>query len=246
LRTNFIEQNILYYPSIPSTMSVAREVAKTGAAEGTIIVADEQTAGRGRLGREWLSPKGSSLLLSIILHPNLEQLPQLNMIASLAVVRSIEKVSGLKPAIKWPNDVLLNGRKVSGILIENLLEGSNVNVAIVGIGINVKLDPSLFPDISSTATSLSIESGREISREEVLHLLLEEFELLYQGLRQGKPIYEEWLTRVETLGKFVRVKSGDKMEQGYAESINPDGSLVLRRIDGSLLTMVAGEVTLHI
>jgi BirA family biotin operon repressor/biotin-[acetyl-CoA-carboxylase] ligase len=167
------------------------------------------------------------------------------MLASLAVVRSIEKVSELKPVIKWPNDILLNGRKVSGILIENLLEGSNVNVAIVGIGINVKLDPSLFPDISYIATSLSIESGREISQEEVLRLLLEEFEPLYQGLGQGKPIYEEWLTRVETLGKFVRVKSGDKIEQGYAESITPDGSLMLRGTDGSLVTMVAGEVTLQ-
>jgi|GEM_PF-274781 len=246
LRAHFIGQNILYYPSISSTMSVAKEVAKAGAAEGTIVIAEEQTAGRGRLGRRWLSPKGSSILLSIILRPDIERLAQLGMVASVAVVRSIEKTSNLKPAIKWPNDILIDSKKVSGILIENLVEGGKVNVTIVGIGMNVKLDPSLFPDISSQATSLHIESARKISRREILLQLLEEFEQLYQELPQGEPIYEAWLGYMETLGKFIRVKWGDNIEQGYVESINPDGSLTLRRSDGSLLTLVAGEVTLTV
>ena len=246
LRPSIIGRNILYYPSIPSTMVMARRIAGEGAAEGTVIIADEQTAGRGRLGREWLSPPGSGISLSVILHPNVAQLPQLNMIASLAVVQSIEEVTGLKPVIKWPNDVLLNGKKVSGILIENILEGNNVSAAIVGIGVNVKLDPSSFPDISATATSLSTELGREVSRREMLLALLKKFEQLYQELRCGEAIYERWLDRVETLKKAVRVKSGDVIEEGYVESINSDGSLVLRRPDGSLITMVAGEVTMHI
>jgi BirA family biotin operon repressor/biotin-[acetyl-CoA-carboxylase] ligase len=246
LRTHFMGQNILYYPCISSTMSVAKEVAEGGAAEGTIVIAEEQTAGRGRLGRRWLSPKGSSILLSIILRPDVERLAQLNMVASVAVVRSIEKTTNLKPAIKWPNDILIHGKKVSGILIENLVEGGKVKVTIVGIGINVELDPSLFVDISSQVTSLHIESARKISRREILLQLLGEFERLYHELPQDKPIYEVWLSYMETLGKFIQVNWGDKIEQGYVESINADGSLTLRRNDGNILTLVAGEVTLAV
>lgn len=246
LNTTLIGRNILYYPSLPSTMDVAKRLAERGVGEGTVIGAAEQTAGKGRLGRKWLSPSGGSFSVSIILRPDLAKLSQLNMVASLAVAQSIEKVTGLEPAIKWPNDILLNGKKVSGILIENIIEGGKVNATIVGIGINLTLDPSAFPEIATTATSLSIESGKRISQWEMLPLLLKEFESIYQGLCCGKSVYEKWLTRVETLGKLVRVKSGSTIEEGYAESINTDGSLVLRRSNGSQVAMVTGEVTLHI
>ena len=222
-------------------MDMAKRMAKEGMGEGTVIIAGEQTAGRGRLGRKWLSPPGGSLSLSIILRPTLPQLPQLNMAACLATVQSTEKVSGLKPTIKWPNDVLLNGKKVSGILMENIFDGGELKATILGIGINAKFDALAFTEISAIATSLSTESGREISPEEILPSLLEEFEQIYQELQGGRKIYERWLARVETLGKLVRVKSGDTIEEGYAESINPNGSLILRRLDGSLITMVTGE-----
>lgn len=241
-----IGQNILYYPSLPSTMDVAKRLAEKGVGEGTVIVAAEQTAGRGRLGRRWLSPLGSSLSVSIVLRPDLDKLSQLNMAASLATAQSIENATGLKSAIKWPNDVLLNGKKVSGMLIENIIEGGKVKTTIVGIGINLTLDPSAFPEIATTATSLSIESGKKISPWEMLHPLLREFESIYQDLYCGKSVYKRWLTRVETLGKLVRVKSNYMIEEGYAESINTDGNLVLKRSNGSLVTMVAGEVTLHV
>jgi len=222
-------------------MDMAKRMAKEGMGEGTVIIAGEQTAGRGRLGRKWLSPPGGSLSLSIILRPTLPQLPQLNMAACLATVQSIEKVSGLKPTIKWPNDVLLNGKKVSGILMENIFDGGELKATILGIGINAKFDALAFTEISAIATSLSTESGREISPEEILPSLLEEFEQIYQELQGGRTVFEKWLARVETLGKLVRVKSGDTIEEGYAESINPNGSLILRRLDGSLITMVTGE-----
>ena len=222
-------------------MDMAKRMAKEGMGEGTVIIAGEQTAGRGRLGRKWLSPSGGSLSLSIILRPTLPQLPQLNMAACLATVQSIEKVSGLKPLIKWPNDVLLNGKKVSGILMENIFQGGELKAAILGIGINAKFDALAFTEISAIATSLSTESGREISPWEILPPLLEEFEQFYQELQGGGNIYERWLARVETLGKLVRVKSGDTVEEGYAESINANGSLILRRLDGSLITVVTGE-----
>ena len=226
-------------------MDVARRMVKEGIGEGTIIGAGEQTAGRGRLGRKWLSPRGGSLSLSIIICPDLEQLPRLNMVASLAVVQSIEKSTGLKPLIKWPNDVLISGRKVCGILIENIFVGNQVKAAIVGIGMNIKFDPLFFPEISTIATSISTESGREISRWQMLRTLVEEFDQVYQELQAGGPVYERWLAHVETLGKLVRLKSGDRVEEGYVESIDTDGSLVLKRLDGSLITVVAGEVTLR-
>jgi len=167
------------------------------------------------------------------------------MVAALATVNCIEKATGLKPVIKWPNDVLLNGKKVSGILMENIFEGGELKAAIVGIGLNVSLDVSDFAEISAIATSLSTELGRELSPGEVLPLLLRELDQTYHDLQSGANIYERWLTRVETLGKVVQVKSGgspgDSVEEGYAESINADGSITLRRSDGSLVTIVTGE-----
>ncbi|MBL7120333.1 MAG: biotin--[acetyl-CoA-carboxylase] ligase [Dehalococcoidia bacterium] len=241
LSTRLIGRNILYYPSLPSTMDTAREMARDGMCEGTVILAAEQTAGKGRRGRKWVSPPEGSISLSIILHPSPSQLPQLNMVAGLATVNCIERATGLKPVIKWPNDVLLNGKKVSGILMENIFEGGELKAAIVGIGLNVSLDVSSFAEISAIATSLSTELGRELSPGEVLPLLLRELDQTYRDLQSGADIYERWLARVETLGKVVRVKSGDSVEEGYAESINADGSITLRHSDGSLVTMVTGE-----
>ncbi len=243
---DIIGRSILYYPVLPSTMDMAKKMAKEGMDEGAVIIAGEQTEGRGRLGRKWVAPPDSSLSLSIILRPDMNQLPQLNMMASLAVVQSIQNVTGLRPLIKWPNDVLLNGKKVSGILIENVFEGAELRAAIVGIGININLDPSSFPEIASIATSLSIEAHRDVSPHAVLTSFLDAFEELYKELREGGNVYKKWLPFVETVGKTVRVKSGEAIEEGYVESIDANGSLILRKSDGRRLTMIAGEVTLHI
>ena len=244
LKTKFVGHNILYYPTTSSTMDVAKQAIKDGAAEGAIVIADHQTAGRGRLGRTWLSPPDSSILLSIILYPNLEQLPRLTIAAALAVAKSIEKITGLEPVIKWPNDVLIGGKKVSGVLIESDVQGDKVNYAIVGIALNVNLDPSSIPEISETATSLKQVLGQEVSRLDVIESLLVEFEELYQTLRRGEPIDGEWRHRLETLGKEVTVRSGDMVHEGYAESVDDEGNLLLRRLDGSLVTIAAGDVTL--
>jgi len=240
-----VGHNIIYYPVTSSTMDVARQAAADGAAEGTIVIADEQTAGRGRLGRKWLSPPESSVLLSIILYPKLEELPRLTMAACLAVARSIERVTGLKPTIKWPNDVLIQGKKVSGVLIESDVQGDRVNYAIVGLALNVNLDPSSIPEIAETATSLKEALGHEVSRLEVLRALLGEFEDLYSALRRGEPIEREWRRRLETLGREVTVRSGQEVREGYAESVDEDGNLLLRLRDGSLVTIAAGDVTLR-
>jgi BirA family biotin operon repressor/biotin-[acetyl-CoA-carboxylase] ligase len=244
LKTHFIGQRVIYYPTLTSTMEVAKQEAQQGAAEGTVIVADEQTEGKGRLERVWLSPKGN-VALSVILYPNMAYLPCLIMVASLAVVHCIEAVTGLKSQVKWPNDVLINGRKVCGILIESDVKGNMVDYAIIGIGVNVALMLSHFPDILLSATSLSDELGREVSRLNVIRQLLVETERMYLGLPTGGSIYEEWRDSLLMLGRRVRVISGKTIYEGVAESVTMDGSLLLRHSDGSLTKIVGGDVTLR-
>ncbi len=244
LETRFVGQRVIYYPSLTSTMEVAKREAQQGAAEGTVIIADEQTTGKGRLERVWLSPRGN-IALSVILHPSLAYLPSLITVASVAMVHSIEAATGLKSQIKWPNDVLINGRKVCGILIESDVQGNTVNYTIIGIGINVNLRLADFPEIQPIATSLSDELGRDVSRLSVIRCLLVELERLYLSLSAGESIYEEWRDRLVTLDKRVRVKSGETIYEGVAESVARDGSLLLRGLDGSLTKIVAGDVTLR-
>ncbi|MCD6299615.1 MAG: biotin--[acetyl-CoA-carboxylase] ligase, partial [Dehalococcoidales bacterium] len=244
LETRFIGQRVIYHPRLASTMAVAKREAQQGAAEGTIVVADEQIAGKGRMGRAWLSPRGS-LALSIILYPSLAHLPYLIMLASLAVVHSIEAITDLKLQIKWPNDVLINGKKVCGILIENSIRGDTVDYAVIGIGVNVNLELANFPDISLTATSLSNELGRGVSCLSLIRQLLAETEKLYLTLPAGESIYREWRDSLVTLGQQVRVRSGKITYRGTAESVATDGSLLLRHPDGSLSRIVAGDVTLR-
>jgi BirA family biotin operon repressor/biotin-[acetyl-CoA-carboxylase] ligase len=242
LNTKFVGRKLYYYHRVATTMEKAKELAQKRTAEGTVIIADTQTAGRGRLGRTWLSPEGS-LSISLILKPALHNLPQLVMIASLAVARAIKKVAGLETRIKWPNDVLIKGKKVCGVLIENEVKGDKVNFAIIGIGINVNFDPLAFPEISNIATSLSHELGAEVSKVELASALLSELEQLYLEAQAGAPVHREWQENMETLGRWIQVKTGETVEKGKAETVTRDGSLVLRRADGSLAEIVAGDVT---
>ena len=244
LGTRFIGQRILYYPRLKSTNEVAKREVQRGTTEGTVVIAGEQTAGRGRLEHVWLSPKGS-IALSIILYPGAVYLPSLIMLASLAVVRSIEAVTGLRSRIKWPNDVLVNGKKVCGILIESELRGKSVDYAIIGIGVNVNLRFSDFPEILPAATSLSDELGRDIPLPALIRRLLVKIEELYLILLAGGSIYEEWRNSLVTLGKEVRVESAEATYEGIAESVARDGSLQLRHSDGSLSKIIAGDVTLR-
>lgn len=243
LRTKFIGRRLIRYASVASTMEIAEKLALKGAEEGTVVIADEQTSGRGRLGRIWLSPKGS-LALSIIFRPSLEQLPQLIMMTSLAVVRAIHQLTGLNAVIKWPNDVLIDSKKVCGILIENEVEDDRVKFAVVGMGININVDLSPFSDISELATSLSQELGREVSLPDFVVALLSEMEKLYVQARAGVSPHSEWKDHLETLGKRIRVKMGGMTEEGRAESVAEDGSLFLRHDDGSLTKVTTGEVTI--
>lgn len=241
LKTAIVGGSIVYYPSVPSTMDLARRLAEEGTPEGTVILCDEQTQGRGRQGRRWLASPSSSILMSVIFRPTIGQLPQINMLGSLSIVKAIEKVTGIRPSIKWPNDVLIDGRKVAGVLLENVLEGEVLQAAILGVGLNVSLDVSAYPEISSIATSLTAQSGREFQRDDVLRALLIEMDSLYQAIRKNEDVYRRWLPYVETVGKTVRIKTGESVEEGLAQSVNPDGSITLRRADGSLVNIATGE-----
>lgn len=244
LATRIIGQRVIYYPRLASTMDAARQEAQRGAAEGTVIIAGEQTEGRGRMKRAWLSPAGN-IALSVILYPAVSSLPYLVMLASLAVVRCIESVTGLKPQIKWPNDILIGDKKVGGILIENELKGGRVAYAIIGIGLNTALKPSGIAGIGSAAGSLEEEYGGNVSRGDVARQMLVEIERLYLALPDGEPVYEAWRDRLVTLGKRVRAESGRGTIEGVAESVDRSGALVLRHDDGRLTRIVAGDVTLR-
>lgn len=241
LGTRFMGQRALYYSSLTSTMEVAKQEARRGAAEGTMVIADEQTSGLGRMRRTWLSPKGS-ISLSIILYPREEYLSSLIMLASLAVVRSIETVTGLRPQIKWPNDVLINGKKVCGILIESDVQKDKVGYVAIGIGINVNFRLVDFPQIPPTATSLLDELGKTASRLDLIRRFLVEIEALYLSLPSIEAVYEQWRDRLVTLGQRVSVRSGKIRHEGLAESVGTDGSLLLRHDDGTLVRIIAGDV----
>jgi len=242
LVTRFIGQNILYFPRLSSTMDAARRELKNEAPEGTVIIAGEQTQGRGRLKRAWFAP-GGNIAFSLVLYPDVAGLPYLIMIASLAAAQSIESVTGLPTQIKWPNDILIGGKKVAGILIESEVKGNTAR-AVIGIGINVALRPAEINEISAVATSLEEQLGNHVSREEIIKKLLEEFEKLYIKLPNGKSIFHLWESRLVTLGQNVSAIWGKEIIEGTAESVDETGSLMIRDIHGNLTKVIAGDVTL--
>jgi BirA family biotin operon repressor/biotin-[acetyl-CoA-carboxylase] ligase len=245
LRTRIIGRRFIYEPTVGSTMDLARREAEAGCPEGTVVLADEQTSGRGRLGRRWVSPPGANLYLTVVLRPSRESLRRLSMVTPLAVAEAVERVTGLRATVKWPNDVLLSGKKVAGILIESELAGDEVRFALVGPGINVNLDVSRFEELRDIATSLAAESGRSVSREELLAAFLLRLEQLYLAPPEAEDAYRLWKARLDTLGRQVRVSFGEQVEQGLAEDAADDGSLILRRRDGSTVRIEAGDVTLE-
>ncbi len=245
LRTSFVGRRAIYRRSVTSTMDVARYEAAAGAPEGAVVIADEQTAGRGRLGRRWVSPPGTNLYLSVILRPPATHLRQLSIITPLAICQAVEEVTGLAARIKWPNDVLIDQRKVGGVLLDAEIVGDRVQYAVAGIGLNVNFDPSTYEEIREIATSLKRELGREVSREAVLAALLNHLEQLYEGALRGEDVEQAWKERLETLGKSVRVHFADRVEEGVATDTDSDGALILRRDDGTTVRIEAGDVTLR-
>ena len=242
LRTEFVGRTVWYQESTTSTMEDAAREARAGGPEGGVAIAEDQSAGRGRMGRSWVSSPGENLHITIMVRPELAQLRHLVLITPLAVCLAIEELTELRPRIKWPNDVLIAGKKVCGVLAESALEDDRVLFALVGVGINVNADMSAYGEIKDIATSLASETGQELSREEVLAATLNHFETLYQALGRGEVVSIGWKERLETLGKQVTVQSSAGALEGVAVDSDSDGALILRRQDGSHVRVEVGEL----
>lgn len=241
----FVRQ-VVYLPQVGSTNDVAQALAAEGAPEGTLVIADEQTAGRGRLGRQWVAPAGANLLLSLLLRPALppRQALRLTMIAGLAAVEAIEQTSGLTARLKWPNDIWLNGKKAGGILAETRLVDEQLEYVIIGLGLNVNADLSAHAQLAGLATSLRMESEQQQDRLLLLRTLVERFADWYGGIRSPR-LREAWAGRLITLGQPVEAHAGRQMVSGLAEAVDEDGALLVRAEDGQLHRLSAGDVSLR-
>jgi BirA family transcriptional regulator, biotin operon repressor / biotin---[acetyl-CoA-carboxylase] ligase len=241
-----IGHRILHYFKTDSTNRIAMEMAARDAAHGTVVVAEEQTAGRGRLGRVWYSEKSSGIYVSIILRPTLAPAaaPMLTLMAGLAAHGAIRWVTGLTGDIRWPNDVLINGRKVCGILTEMNAEIDRVYAVVLGIGINAN-HREMPEELESIATSLRIETGKPVARGLLLTSLLKELERCYQLFMQegSEAIVARWSAASSfAQGKKVRVMTGTGEYQAVTAGLDPRGTLRVRRSDGREELLIAGEI----
>ena len=226
-----------------STNDVAREQARKGARNGFLVAASRQTAGRGRLGRTWESPPDRGLYVSIVLRPDLAmtEAGKLTALSSVATVDAVEAVAGLRPQIKWPNDVMLGGRKLAGLLIETEPKGSRLKFAVIGIGLNVRQKAADFsPEVRKTATSLFLATGRLYRRADLLVALLQALER-----RLGSPfdeVREAWTTSSLTLGQRMTLTTARGRKHGQVLGLDESGALLLRSNSGEVETVTAGDM----
>lgn len=247
LNTKFIGRNYIHKESLSSTNDMAKELAYK-VPDGTVIVAEEQTKGRGRMGRSWFSEKSSCILTSVILKPQTrpEKTVALTQVAALTVVKAIEEVCSVKTKIKWPNDIILNSKKVCGILTEMSSEIDVVNYIVIGIGINVNCTE--FPDdLKEKATSLQLELEKPVDRKKLLASLLNNLEIYYKeyeekGFESLRPLI---LENSITIGKEVRVIYTDREIRGQAIAIDKEGKLVIKTEKGEEIALLSGEVSVR-
>ena len=249
LMTERIGRQIVAFNETASTNETAFKMAEEGAPEGTVVIAESQSRGKGRMGRRWESPSGVNLYCSIILRPPILPLQavQMTFLSAVAVARGVEETTRLSPTIKWPNDVLLAGRKVAGLLNEMGAETEKVNFIILGIGVNINMEQDQFPlDLRHPATSLRIEAGRPVNRVEFVRALLREADTLYASYLAGGygAVRDEWLARCAMIGRRVHVSYRDSAVAGLATGIDEYGALLLALDDGRVERVLAGDVKL--
>ncbi len=250
LHTEYIGKNIIYYDSIGSTNSKAKELAESGQEHGTVIISEEQTSGRGRLGRNWISPKYKGIWMSIILRPNIitENISQITLLGAAAVQKATMKM-GIKTSIKWPNDIVLNSKKVCGILTEMSGEVDHINYLVMGIGINVNLKEEDLPlDLKDIATSLKLETGEYIDRKILLANVLNIFEELYKAFVEDSNIKETIdICRENSIliGKEIQLVNRGKVTTAKAIDISDQGELVIENSKGQVEYVVSGEVSIR-
>jgi BirA family biotin operon repressor/biotin-[acetyl-CoA-carboxylase] ligase len=240
-------KKVIYDSTVKSTQEIAHQLAREGAPEGSIVLADEQTGGRGRLGRAWQSPSGTGIWMSLILRPEipLQKAPQLTLLIAVAATKAIENVTGLDVAIKWPNDLLIKGKKIAGILTELQAEADSIHSVIVGIGMNVNQEKKHFSEeIAEIATSLSIESGQTYKRAEIIGSILKEIEDLYHNyLENGFTVVKLlWEARAFSLGKRITARSFTGSITGYAKGITDEGVLLLEDDHGKVHQIYSADI----
>jgi len=249
-RTKVIGRDIRVFEETTSTNDVVERLARDGVKEGAVVFAESQTRGRGRLGRRWLSPGRKGLWFSVLLRPDLrpQEATQLTVASATALRRAIHSETGLPLEIKWPNDILIGGKKVAGILTELSAEPDRVRHIILGIGVDVNQVAGDFPpELRKLATSLKIESGRTISRAELATAILRELDRDYARIGAGEfaALADEWQEHCKTIGRDVTIRIGDRPIRGRAESLDDDGALLLRTEHGHLERVIGGDVTLE-
>ena len=267
LETRILGSKVKYFNTIESTNSYAKEMASNGCVEGTVVIADSQTSGRGRLGREWHSPGGKGIWMSVVLRPIIdpEDVQIITLAASVAVAKVLERVCGIKVGIKWPNDIVVEGKKLCGILTEMSSEVGSVDFIVLGIGINVNHDQKDFPvELKDLATSVKLHLCRQdmdesmksnceiIDRAPIIREFLMEFERIYLNLNDEKEynsaamdIITQWKKYSATLGKKVKVMMRNIEYLGEAVDITSDGRLVVKCDDGEIKEILSGEVSVR-
>lgn len=253
LTTQRFGRRVEYRDTVGSTNDLAKELARAGALEGHLILADEQTRGKGRLGRAWATPKASALAMSLILRPHLPpyQAPRITLVAAVAVAQAVRELTGLPVGIKWPNDLLIDGRKFCGILTEMEGEWERVAFVVCGMGLNVNQSrESIDPQYRATSTSLMAELGRPVERAPLVRAVMARFEEAYDLLTVGRfdRVLQIWRGLSVTLGRPVRVLPAAQDApyiDGMARDVDEDGALLLRLADGTIHRVLAGEVSLR-
>jgi len=246
LRTTTFGRSIRLFDRIGSTQEAARELAEQGEPEGTVVIAEQQTAGKGRMGRSWHSPYGKGLWMTLLLRPRIpiHFAPQLTLMSAVAVCRAIRQCAAVPAAIKWPNDLLIGGKKVCGILLESSAEDERLRYVLVGIGTSVNLTVEDFPDeLRDVATSLRIAAGREQNRAELFHAILYEFERWYNLYQENgfDPVRRAWEALAVSLGGRIRARTPHGYVEGTARSIDDSGALAVETEDGEIVKLYSAD-----
>jgi BirA family transcriptional regulator, biotin operon repressor / biotin---[acetyl-CoA-carboxylase] ligase len=240
--------NFIFHKKIDSTNMLAKELALKGAPHGTLVLAEEQTAGKGRLDRKWLSQGHENLLFTILLRPtlNAENIFPLTMILAVSAIDTIKEMTGLNVLIKWPNDLYINRKKLAGILTEFSIKDGYVEYVIIGLGLNVNWMPGEGDGIMYPATSLLAESGIRVSRNELLTGILKRFEISYEDVLTGEieELHSRWNELSLVIGMDVEIISLDEVIKGKATAIDREGALILKNSKGEEIRILSGDVSL--
>ena len=251
LHTDYVGRRFIYRPSTESTMDDARSMLQRWRFQnGAVLLAESQTAGRGRAGRAWVSPPDVNLHFTLVLRLEPASLRSLSYVTPLAIAEAIEAMAAsrggsLRVDLKWPNDALIDGRKVAGVIVETATSPEDELVALIGVGINVNLDPAQYPEIAGIATSVKAALGFQVAREVLLAMFCDNFERLFEEASSGsRRPFEAWKQRLVTIGSEVVATGGGAELRGLAVDVNEDGTLVIQTPDGARHSVEAGDVTL--